>query len=66
MKAHFLVRRVRWRAGIGTVDATFFHTTRSITYSETFTLYFFGRDVALTCGGAYLLNLYLVGGVVAV
>ena len=27
--------------------------------------YFFGRDVALTCGGAYLLNLYLVGGVVA-
>ena len=67
MKTHFLVSESSLANGYWhtALTAAFSHNSFNHLFGNMFTLYFFGRDVALTCGGAYLLNLYLVGGVVA-
>jgi membrane associated rhomboid family serine protease len=67
MRTHFLVSESALANGYWhtALTAAFSHNSFNHLFGNMFTLYFFGRDVALACGGAYLLNLYLVGGVVA-
>ena len=67
MRTHFLVSESSLANGYWhtALTAAFSHNSFNHLFGNMFTLYFFGRDVALTCGGAYLLNLYLVGGVVS-
>ena len=67
MRTHFLVSESSLANGYWhtALTAAFSHNSFNHLFGNMFTLYFFGRDVALACGGAYLLNLYLVGGVVS-
>jgi len=67
MKKHFLVSETAvlngyWHTAL---TAAFSHRDFNHLFGNMFTLYFFGRDIALMYGGAYLLNLYIVGGIVA-